>query len=55
MAEYPDSENEKRIAPPELRRAIGAIFAVCGMSDADAALLAASHFTSGHVSFSRAA
>src|SRR5579871_2375301 len=42
MAEYPDSENEKRIAPGTLRAAVGAIFAACGMSEADAGLLAAS-------------
>src|SRR6185295_1711398 len=40
MAEYPDSENEERVAPPRLRSAVAAIFAACGMSEADAALLA---------------
>jgi LDH2 family malate/lactate/ureidoglycolate dehydrogenase len=40
MAEYPDSENEQRIAPLALQSAVSAIFAGCGMSDADAALLA---------------
>jgi LDH2 family malate/lactate/ureidoglycolate dehydrogenase len=40
MAEYPDSENERRVAPGELTRAVTAIFAACGMGEADAALLA---------------
>jgi LDH2 family malate/lactate/ureidoglycolate dehydrogenase len=41
MAEYPSSENEQRVAPEQLRDAVGAIFAACGMNQADAALLAA--------------
>src|SRR5262245_55926236 len=40
MAEYPDSENEQRVEPEVLRRAVAAIFAACGMSEADATLLA---------------
>src|SRR5947209_11654504 len=40
MAEYPDSENEQRVPPERLRRAVAAIFAACGMSEADAVLLA---------------
>ena len=31
MAQYPGSENERRIMPDELRRAAAGIFAVCGM------------------------
>jgi LDH2 family malate/lactate/ureidoglycolate dehydrogenase len=40
MAEYPDSENERRVAPDELQRVVSAIFAACAMSAVDAALLA---------------
>jgi len=40
MAEYPGSETERRIAPAELRRVVGAIFRACAMNEADAALLA---------------
>src|SRR6516225_4922296 len=41
MAEYPDSENEQRVPPDELKSTVSAIFAACGMTDADAGLLAA--------------
>src|SRR5690349_23367173 len=41
MAEYPSSENEQRVAPERLKSTVGAIFAACGMSQADAGLLAA--------------
>src|SRR5690349_7257394 len=40
MAQYPGSENERRIMPSELRQAAAAIFAACGMGEADADLLA---------------
>lgn len=40
MAEYPGSENERRIPPAELLGAVAEIFAACGMGSADAALLA---------------
>ena len=30
MAEYPGSENERRIAPAVLKRDVAAIFAACG-------------------------
>ena len=41
MAEYPDSENEQRIAPEQLKGAVAAIFTACGMTETDAGLLAA--------------
>ncbi len=40
MAQYPGSENERRITPSALRRAAAGIFAACGMGEADADLLA---------------
>ena len=40
MAEYPGSENEKRVMPPDLRNAVTAIFQACGMEKPDAGLLA---------------
>ncbi len=40
MAEYPGTENERRFAYPALVDAVAAIFAGCGMSGADARLLA---------------
>jgi LDH2 family malate/lactate/ureidoglycolate dehydrogenase len=42
MAEYPDTENERRVMPTELTAQVGAIFHACGMSKADALLLAGS-------------
>src|ERR1700744_5036782 len=41
MAVYPTSETDRRIPAADLRQAVTAIFAACGMSDADAELLAA--------------
>jgi LDH2 family malate/lactate/ureidoglycolate dehydrogenase len=41
MAVYPGSETDRRIAAADLRGLATAIFAACGMSDADAGLLAA--------------
>src|SRR5215471_9041124 len=40
MAEYPSSENERRVAPEQLKDVVSAIFAACGMREADARLLA---------------
>jgi LDH2 family malate/lactate/ureidoglycolate dehydrogenase len=40
MAEYPSSENEQRVAPGQLKSVVSAIFAACGMREADAGLLA---------------
>jgi LDH2 family malate/lactate/ureidoglycolate dehydrogenase len=40
MAEYPGSENERRIPPAELESFVAAIFAACGMTGPDAALVA---------------
>lgn len=40
MAEYPGVENERRFPHEALARIVGAIFARCGMSAADAGLLA---------------
>jgi len=40
MAEYPSSENEQRVAPEQLKSVVSAIFAACGMREADAGLLA---------------
>jgi len=42
MAEYPGSEHETRIMPATLAADVAAIFAACGMSAEDAALLAGS-------------
>jgi LDH2 family malate/lactate/ureidoglycolate dehydrogenase len=42
MAEYPGTENERRIRPHELKFAVAAIFRACGMDEADALLLAGS-------------
>jgi LDH2 family malate/lactate/ureidoglycolate dehydrogenase len=42
MAEYPGSEQERRIAPATLAGDVARIFAACGMAEADAALLAQS-------------
>jgi hypothetical protein len=39
VAEYPGSEGERRLVPAALLRGVAAIFAACGMSDADARLL----------------
>ena len=40
MARYPGAERERRIEASRLLRQVTAIFAVCGMSDDDAAVLA---------------
>ena len=40
MAEYPDSETERRIEPAELRNIVTRIFRACGMDDADSHLFA---------------
>jgi L-2-hydroxycarboxylate dehydrogenase (NAD+) len=40
MAEYPDSDSERRIAPAELLSIVAGIFSACGMNEADARLLA---------------
>ena len=40
MARYPGAEREQRIEAGALLRQVTAIFAACGMSDDDAALLA---------------
>ena len=40
MARYPGTESERRIEPDLLKRQIAFIFTGCGMSDADASLLA---------------
>lgn len=40
MAEYPGTENERRIPPAELEAVVGAIFEACGMQAGNAALLA---------------
>ena len=40
MARYPGTERERRIEPDRLKRQVASIFAGCGMSDADASLLA---------------
>ncbi|MBL26342.1 MAG: lactate dehydrogenase [Rhodospirillaceae bacterium] len=40
MAAYPGSENERRIDATVLKTVCGDVFAACGMSDADAGLLA---------------
>ena len=40
MAEYPGTENERRIAPATLRAGVARIFAACGMTEHDADLLA---------------
>jgi LDH2 family malate/lactate/ureidoglycolate dehydrogenase len=40
MAEYPGTENERRIAPATLRAGVARIFEACGMSKQDADLLA---------------
>ena len=40
MARYPGAEREQRIEAGKLLRQVTAIFAACGMSDDDAALLA---------------
>jgi len=40
VALYPGAENERRIAHGGLAHVVGSIFAACGMSDEDAALLA---------------
>ena len=40
MAEYPGTENERRIAPEMLRAGVARIFAACGMNAQDAGLLA---------------
>jgi LDH2 family malate/lactate/ureidoglycolate dehydrogenase len=39
MAEYPGSENERRIPPDVLRGAVAAIFRACGMQPADVDIL----------------
>ena len=35
MAEYPGTENERRVTPGELKATVGAIFQACGMNEAD--------------------
>jgi LDH2 family malate/lactate/ureidoglycolate dehydrogenase len=40
MAEYPDSDKERRIPPSELQAAVAIVFKRCGMNQADAQLLA---------------
>ncbi len=40
MAEYPGTENEKRVAPLQLENAVSLIFEACGMSQTHAKLLA---------------
>lgn len=40
MAEYPGAERERRVEAGALERQVTAIFRACGMSDADAAVLA---------------
>jgi LDH2 family malate/lactate/ureidoglycolate dehydrogenase len=40
MAEYPGSENERRVMPGELKAVVGAIFQACNMDAGDATLLA---------------
>src|SRR5438105_1297117 len=42
MAEYPGTENERRLMPVELTAAVSQIFRNCRMSEGDALLLAAS-------------
>src|SRR6202012_2555348 len=42
MAEYPGSEQETRIPPGTLARAVARIFVACGMSEAHPALLGGS-------------
>ena len=42
MAEYPGSDQERRIPPAVLTGDVARIFAACGMAEADAALLAGS-------------
>lgn len=42
MAEYPGAERERRIAAPVLREAVSTVFERCGMSAADASVLAES-------------
>ena len=40
MAEYPGTENERRVAPRQLESAVSQIFEACGMTKAHASLLA---------------
>src|SRR5689334_16521630 len=42
MAEYPGTENERRVMPAALKSDVAAIFRACGMNGADALLLASS-------------
>ena len=40
MARYPGTDRERRVEPELLKHQVAGIFAGCGMSDADASLLA---------------